>query len=217
MLPLVATVSSAVYLNGDAHSLLDSYMPQGAALCEVHGTAEGQLSVQLGTKKAQTRCADPPPTAQRLRRLESVQRCMGSPCMDDPLGDKDHLALSSGGCRLESLSTEQPDERRLESVQLCMSSPSVDDPLDNEEQLADQMDALPYMCRLQYAHTQEYLCGIMDPLITAASEQTGSGKALSSCCLSAVCGRGTSTARCSACRHPGLPVLTSVLLPACHS
>ena len=64
---------------------------------------------------------------------------------------------------------------RLESVQLCMSSPAVDDPLENEEQLADQMDALPYMCRLQYAHTQEFLCGIMDPLIAAASERTASG------------------------------------------
>lgn len=65
---------------------------------------------------------------------------------------------------------------RLESVQLCMSSPGVDDPLDNEEQLADQMDALPYMCRLQYARTQEYLCGIMDPLISACSERQASGE-----------------------------------------
>ena len=58
-----------------------------------------------------------------------------------------------------------------------MSSPGVDDPLENEEQLADQMDALPYMCRLQYAHTQEYLCGIMDPLISAVPERTSPGTA----------------------------------------
>ena len=82
---------------------------------------------------------------------------------------------------------------RLESVQLCMSSPSVDDPLDNEEQLADQMDALPYMCRLQYAHTQEYLCGIMDPLITAASERASSGKL---CCPTGNAGTSSVTGTC---------------------
>ena len=56
-----------------------------------------------------------------------------------------------------------------------MASSGIEDPLDNEEQLGDQMEALPYMCRLQYTSTQDYLCGLADPLISALQERAASG------------------------------------------
>ena len=57
-----------------------------------------------------------------------------------------------------------------------MANPAIEDPLDNEEQLGDQMEALPYMCRLQYSSTQDYLCGLADPLISALQERAASGE-----------------------------------------
>ena len=57
-----------------------------------------------------------------------------------------------------------------------MASSGIEDPLDNEEQLGDQMEALPYMCRLQYTSTQDYLCGLADPLISALQERAASGQ-----------------------------------------
>ena len=44
-----------------------------------------------------------------------------------------------------------------------------EDPLDNAEQLADQMDALPFLCRFQYERTSSYLAGLMDPVLAAYS------------------------------------------------
>ena len=64
-----------------------------------------------------------------------------------------------------------------------MANPAIEDPLDNEEQLGDQMEALPYMCRLQYASTQDYLCGLADPLISAASERAASGELSCAACV----------------------------------
>lgn len=38
-------------------------------------------------------------------------------------------------------------ESRLESVALCARDPNLDDMLEDAEQLAEQMDAVPYLCR----------------------------------------------------------------------
>lgn len=45
----------------------------------------------------------------------------------------------------------------------------AEDPLDNEEQLGDQMDALPYMCRLQYSRSAATLTRFFDPLTATLS------------------------------------------------
>ena len=65
--------------------------------------------------------------------------------------------------------------RRLESVRAVLEN-GGEDPLENEEQLADQMDALPFLCRFQYARTCSYLVALMDPLLaayTAAASNPG--------------------------------------------
>ena len=177
-------VSSAAYLKGDAPSLLDTYAPRiieaylssrcralRAGLCVV---CTSHHLPGLLEPAALCGCGTDTGGCQVLRQLLNLLTCQ--------------LQATAGPVQVEHClcSTAQVTAgaamahvaRRLESVQLCMSSPGVDDPLDNEEQLADQMDALPYMCRLQYARTQEYLCGIMDPLISAMSERQASGAQL---------------------------------------
>ena len=59
---------------------------------------------------------------------------------------------------------------RLESVRAVLGAGAGEDPLDNEEQVADQMDALPYMCRFQYEHAAQRIAARMDPLLAAYSK-----------------------------------------------
>ena len=59
---------------------------------------------------------------------------------------------------------------RLESVRAVLGAGVGEDPLDNEEQVADQMDALPYMCRFQYEHAAQRIAQRMDPLLEAYSK-----------------------------------------------
>lgn len=56
-----------------------------------------------------------------------------------------------------------------------------EDPLDNEEQLQDQMESLPYMCRLQYARSAQYLTRLADPLISHLQERMQTG-VCTACC-----------------------------------
>jgi hypothetical protein len=44
---------------------------------------------------------------------------------------------------------------------------ALDELLDGEEQLADQHDALPYLCRFHYEESAAYICSLMDPLLEA--------------------------------------------------
>jgi hypothetical protein len=46
-------------------------------------------------------------------------------------------------------------------------SEALDELLDGEEQLADQHDALPYLCRFHYDESAAYICSLMDPLLEA--------------------------------------------------
>ena len=66
---------------------------------------------------------------------------------------------------------------RLESVRTMMGANEGDDPLDNEEQLQDQMDSLPYMCRLQYSRSATYLSSLADPIISALQSRLQAGAA----------------------------------------
>ena len=42
----------------------------------------------------------------------------------------------------------------------------MEDPLDNEEALQEQLESLPYLCRFQYERMTQYLCSVLDPLLT---------------------------------------------------
>ena len=65
---------------------------------------------------------------------------------------------------------------RLESVRTMMGpGPQGEDPLDSEEQLQDQMDSLPYMCRLQYSRSADYLTQLADPCIQSLQERVQTG------------------------------------------
>ncbi len=84
---------------------------------------------------------------------------------------------------------------RLESVRAVLGAGVGEDPLDNEEQVADQMDALPYMCRFQYEHAAQRIAARMDPLLAAYSKARSAppslalfacGKLTASCALPAV-------------------------------
>jgi hypothetical protein len=42
-------------------------------------------------------------------------------------------------------------------------------------QVADQLDAIPFLCRFQYARTAEYLLRFLDPLVAAYTEAATPG------------------------------------------
>lgn len=63
---------------------------------------------------------------------------------------------------------------RLDSVAAAVAG-NGEDPLDNEEQVADQLDAIPFLCRFQYARTAEYLLRFLDPLVAAYTEAATPG------------------------------------------
>ena len=62
--------------------------------------------------------------------------------------------------------------------QLMNGGSGSEDPLDSEEQLQDQMESLPYMCRLQYPRSAEFLIRLLDPLIAALQERMQTGRKL---------------------------------------
>jgi hypothetical protein len=45
-------------------------------------------------------------------------------------------------------------------------------------QVADQLDAIPFLCRFQYARTAEYLLRFLDPLVAAYTEAATPGALL---------------------------------------
>lgn len=59
--------------------------------------------------------------------------------------------------------------RRLDSVAAAVKGGS-EDPLDNEEQMADQLDAIPFLCRFQYRPTADFLLSFMQPLSTSYTD-----------------------------------------------
>ncbi len=63
---------------------------------------------------------------------------------------------------------------RLDSVAAAVAG-GGEDPLDNEEQVADQLDAIPFLCRFQYARTAEYLLQFLDPLVAAYTDAATPG------------------------------------------
>jgi len=65
---------------------------------------------------------------------------------------------------------------RLDSVAAAVKG-GGEDPLDNEEQVADQLDAIPFLCRFQYRATADFLLAFMDPLVAAYKEASTPGKA----------------------------------------
>lgn len=50
-------------------------------------------------------------------------------------------------------------------MQAALKADCLEELLENEETLADQLDALPYLCRFMYDASCAYICGLMDPLI----------------------------------------------------
>lgn len=70
---------------------------------------------------------------------------------------------------------------RLDSVAAVLASQQsggggIEDPLENEEQLQEQLDAIPYLARFDYAKTSEYLCTIIDPLMAAYASAGETGQ-----------------------------------------
>lgn len=65
---------------------------------------------------------------------------------------------------------------RLDSVAAAVKGGS-EDPLDNEEQVADQLDAIPFLCRFQYRSTADFLLALMQPLSDKYTEAAVPGKA----------------------------------------
>lgn len=73
-------------------------------------------------------------------------------------------------------------DRRLDSVAAAVKGGS-EDPLDNEEQMADQLDAIPFLCRFQYRPTADFLLAFMQPLSTSYKDAAVPGASRSSSSL----------------------------------
>lgn len=67
---------------------------------------------------------------------------------------------------------------RLDSVAEAVKGGN-EDPLDNEEQMADQLDAIPFLCRFQYRPTADFLLAFMQPLSSSYKDAAVPGKASS--------------------------------------
>lgn len=71
---------------------------------------------------------------------------------------------------------------RLQSVPAALEAGALDELLEGEEALAEQLEALPYLCRFQYEAVAAFLCSLLDPLLEqfrAAAHQPAPPDALS--------------------------------------
>ena len=64
---------------------------------------------------------------------------------------------------------------RLDSVGAVLQGQTTEDPLESDEQIADQMEALPQLCRFQYDKACDYLLGVLNPLVESYQAMGQSG------------------------------------------